>query len=222
MATTDVTLRVTLIQTTGPHPSRQGTGKIQTSTILHTNDMHTSFIGMGPAAHYTPFALNDDATRGGVCASGGIDRKEKGSAQGTRSSAGCSTRATNAHDATVDPRWGKIGKQKIEDASELCPQRMETVDDEILAANLKFIDKARADGKPFFLWLNPTRMHTVTHLSDQYQKMRNLENNWTIHEAGMAQLDDIVGDVMKKLKDMGVDDNTIVMFTTDNGTEVFT
>ena len=49
--------------------------------------------------------------------------------------------------------------------------------------------------------------------------MRNSENNWTIHEAGMAQIDDIVGDVMKKLKDMGVDDNTIVMFTTDNGTE---
>ena len=65
-------------------------------------------------------------------------------------------------------------------------------------------------------------MHIVTHLSDKYEKMRNSENGWSIHEAGMAQLDDIVGDVMKKLKDMGVDDNTIVMFTTDNGTEVFT
>ena len=52
--------------------------------------------------------------------------------------------------------------------------------------------------------------------------MRNSKNGWSIHEAGMAQIDDIVGDVMKKLKDMGVDDNTIVMFTTDNGTETFT
>ena len=87
---------------------------------------------------------------------------------------------------------------------------------------LKFMDKAKADGKPFFVWLNPTRMHIVTHLSEKYEKMRNSKNGWTIHEAGMAQLDDIVGDVMKKLKDMGVDDNTIVMFTTDNGTESFT
>ncbi len=130
--------------------------------------------------------------------------------------------ATTKDDPTVDPRWGKVGKQKIEDAGQLCPKRMETVDDEILAASLKFIDKAKADGKPFFLWLNPTRMHIVTHLSEKYEKMRNSKNGWTVHEAGMAQLDDIVGDVMKKLKDMGVDDNTIVMFTTDNGTENFT
>jgi len=130
--------------------------------------------------------------------------------------------ATTADDATVDPRWGKVGKQKIEDAGELCPKRMETVDDEIRDEALKFLDKAKADNKPFFLWLNPTRMHIVTHLSDKYQKMRNSQNGWSIHEAGMAQLDDDIGIVMKKLKDMGVDDNTIVVFTTDNGTEVFT
>jgi arylsulfatase len=130
--------------------------------------------------------------------------------------------ATDKDDATVDPRWGKVGKQKIEDDGELCPERMETVDDEILAHAMKFLDKSKSDGKPFFLWLNPTRMHIVTHLSDKYEKLRNSENGWSIHEAGMAQLDDIVGDVMKKLKAMGVDDNTIVMFTTDNGTELFT
>jgi arylsulfatase len=99
---------------------------------------------------------------------------------------------------------------------------METVDDEIRDHALKFVDKAAADKKPFFLWLNPTRMHIVTHLSDKYQKLRNSKNGWTIHEAGMAQLDDDIGIVMKKLKDLGVDDNTIVIFTTDNGTEVFT
>jgi len=132
------------------------------------------------------------------------------------------TLATDVDDPTVDPRWGKVGKQKIEDAGELCPKRMETVDDEIRDLALKFIDKAKADNKPFFVWLNPTRMHIVTHLSDKYQKMRNSTNGWSIHEAGMAQLDDDVGLVMKKLKDIGVDDNTIVIFTTDNGTEVFT
>lgn len=130
--------------------------------------------------------------------------------------------ATDTDDPTVMPRWGKVGKQKIEDAGTLYPDRMETVDDEITDLAFKFVDKAKADGKPFFLWLNPTRMHIVTHLSPKYEALRNSKNGWTIHEAGMAQLDDIVGQVMAKLKDMGVDDNTIVMFTTDNGTETFT
>src|SRR6186713_2394485 len=130
--------------------------------------------------------------------------------------------ATDVDDPTDMPRWGKVGKQKIEDAGTLYPKRMETVDDEIRDLALAFIDKAKADNKPFFLWLNPTRMHIVTHLSPKYEAMRNSKNGWTIHEAGMAQLDDDVGLVMKKLKDMGVDDNTIVIFTTDNGTEVFT
>jgi len=130
--------------------------------------------------------------------------------------------ATDKDDPTEMPRWGKIGKQKIEDAGPLYPKRMETVDDEILDLSLKFMDKAKTDGKPFFVWLNPTRMHVVTHLSEKYEKMRNSKNGWTIHEAGMAQLDDIVGSVMQYLKDNGLDDNTIVMFTTDNGTESFT
>ena len=131
--------------------------------------------------------------------------------------------ATDADgDASVDPRWGKVGKQKIEDAGELCPKRMETVDEEIRVKALEFVEKAKADGKPFFLWLNPTRMHIVTHLSEKYEKLRNSQNGWSIHEAGMAQMDDEIGIVMKKLESMGVDDDTIVVFTTDNGTEVFT
>jgi arylsulfatase len=131
------------------------------------------------------------------------------------------TWATNVEDPTVQPRWGKIGKQKIQDDGELCPKRMETIDDEILSNAMTFLDKSKSDGKPFFLWLNPTRMHVITHLSPKYEAMRTPENGWSIEEAGMAQLDDIVGSVMQKLKDMGVDDNTIVVFTTDNGTENF-
>src|SRR5438067_10655588 len=130
--------------------------------------------------------------------------------------------ATDKDDATVMPRWGKVGKQRIEDAGTLYPKRMETIDDEIRDLAINFMDKANKAGKPFFLWLNPTRMHIVTHLSPKYEAMRNSENGWSEEEAGMAQLDDDVGLVMKKLKDMGVDDNTIVVFTTDNGTEVFT
>jgi arylsulfatase len=137
--------------------------------------------------------------------------------------------ATDTDDATEMPRWGKIGKQKIVDEGPLPPHptagikyNMETVDDTIRDLSLKFIDKAKADGKPFFVWMNPTRMHVVTHLSPKYAAMMNSENGWSIEEAGMAQLDDDVGIVMQHLKDAGLDDNTIVVFTTDNGTETFT
>jgi arylsulfatase A-like enzyme len=137
--------------------------------------------------------------------------------------------ATDVDDPTEMPRWGKIGKQKIEDEGPLPPHptngiryNMETVDDTIRDLSLKFIDKAKADGKPFFVWMNPTRMHVVTHLSPKYAAMMNSENGWSIEEAGMAQLDDDIGLVMQHLKDAGLDDNTIVVFTTDNGTETFT
>jgi arylsulfatase len=137
--------------------------------------------------------------------------------------------ATDTDDATEDPRWGKVGKQKIEDMGPLPPHptegielNMETVDDVILQHTLNFIDKAHADGKPFFVWLNPTRMHVVTHLSPKYEALRNSENEWTIQEAGMAQFDDIIGSVMAHLDTLGVSDNTIIAVTTDNGTENFT
>jgi arylsulfatase A-like enzyme len=137
--------------------------------------------------------------------------------------------ATGVDDPTDMPRWGKVGKQKIEDEGPLPPHptngikyNMETVDDTIRDLSLKFIDKAKADGKPFFVWMNPTRMHVVTHLSPKYAAMMNSENGWSIEEAGMAQLDDDIGLVMQHLKDAGLDDNTIVVFTTDNGTETFT
>ncbi len=137
--------------------------------------------------------------------------------------------ATDTDDTTVMPRWGKIGKQKIEDDGPLSPHpmagikyNMETVDDTIRDLSLNFMDKAKADGKPFFVWINPTRMHVVTHLSPKYEALRNSVNGWSEEEAGMAQLDDDVGLIMQHLKDMGVDNNTIVVFTTDNGTETFT
>jgi len=137
--------------------------------------------------------------------------------------------ATDTDDTTVDPRWGKVGKQKIQDEGPLPPHpmagikyNMETVDEAFVADSLTFMSKAKAANKPFFLWLNPTRMHVVTHLSPKYEAMRNSKNGWTEQEAGMAQLDDNVGAVMQYLKDNGLDDNTIVLFTTDNGAEQFT
>jgi arylsulfatase A-like enzyme len=137
--------------------------------------------------------------------------------------------ASDTDDTTEMPRWGVIGKQKIEDCGPMPPHpmegikyNMETVDDYIRDFAISFMDKAKKDGKPFFCWLNPTRMHIVTHLSPKWEATRNSENGWSEQEAGMAQLDNDIGLVLQHLKDMGEDNNTIVVFTTDNGAEVFT
>jgi arylsulfatase A-like enzyme len=139
------------------------------------------------------------------------------------------TWATDTDDPTVDPRWGKVGKQKIVDDGPLPPHPtqgikydMETVDDHILKFSTDFMEKAQKEDKPFFVWLNPTRMHVFTYLSPKYEALKTPENGWSLQEAGMAQFDDIIGSVMKKLEDMGVADNTIIVVTTDNGTETFT
>ncbi len=137
--------------------------------------------------------------------------------------------ATEIDDPTEEPRWGKIGKQKIVDEGPLPPHptegikyNMETVDEDILDHAEKFIDKAKADGKPFFVWWNPTRAHVISHLSPKYSSQLTPENQWYLEEGVMKQLDDNVGALMAKLKADGLDDNTIVVFTTDNGTENFT
>ncbi|WP_201743718.1 arylsulfatase [Roseiconus nitratireducens] len=137
--------------------------------------------------------------------------------------------ATDTDDTTVDPRWGKVGKQKITDMGPLPPHptegvklNMETVDDVILDHTFEFMNKAKKDDKPFFVWLNPTRMHVFTHLAPKYEKLRTSENGWGVYEAGMAQFDEIIGSVMKQLDEMGVADNTMIVVTTDNGAEGFT
>jgi arylsulfatase A-like enzyme len=138
------------------------------------------------------------------------------------------TWATNMDDPTVDPRWGKVGKQKIVDEGPLPPHptpgvkyNMETVDDAILNYTIDFMKKAHQEKKPFFIWMNPTRMHVFTHLAPKYEALRNAENGWSLQEAGMAQFDDVIGGVMKQLDAMGIADNTIVVVSTDNGAEGF-
>jgi arylsulfatase A-like enzyme len=147
--------------------------------------------------------------------------------------------ATDKDDETVQPRWGKIGKQKIVDEGPLAPfpdmkdrqnwqegrkakYDMETFDEVLVEHSKGFMDEAKKEGKPFFIWHNTTRMHVFTYLSPKYQKMMNYESNYNVEEAGMAQLDDNIGALLKHLKDIGEADNTIVVFTTDNGAEVFT
>ena len=149
------------------------------------------------------------------------------------------TYATNTDDPTVQPRWGKVGKQRIVDEGPLAPfpnmtglqnwqegrkakYDMETFDDVLVKASEGFMDKAKSDGKPFFVWHNTTRMHVFTYIPPKYQAMMNPTSNYNIEEAGMAQMDDSIGDLLKHIQDMGEADNTIVIFTTDNGAEVFT
>jgi arylsulfatase A-like enzyme len=147
--------------------------------------------------------------------------------------------ATDADDPTEQPRWGKIGKQKIVDEGPLAPfpemkdmqnwqegrkakYDMETFDEVLVKSSCDFMDRAKKDGKPFFIWHNTTRMHVFTYLSPKYQAMMNAKNNYNVEEAGMAQMDDSIGALLKHLDDIGEADNTIVVFTTDNGAEVFT
>ena len=149
------------------------------------------------------------------------------------------TYATNVDDATVQPRWGKIGKQRIVDEGPLAPfpnmtgmqnwqkgrpakYDMETFDDVLVKASSDFMDKAKKDGKPFFIWHNTTRMHVFTYLPPKYQAMMNATSGYNTEEAGMAQMDESIGQLMQHLQDIGEADNTIVIFTTDNGAEVFT
>ena len=126
--------------------------------------------------------------------------------------------ASDKDDPTEDPRFGRVGKQKCEDTGPLTRKRMETVDEEVTDAALKFMDKAHKDGKPFFVWWNSTRMHIFTHLKPASQGKTGLG----IYADGMVEHDAMVGQLLAKLKELGIEDNTIVMYSTDNGAEAFT
>lgn len=129
--------------------------------------------------------------------------------------------ATNVDDPTVDPRFGKIGKQKITDTGPLTQERMKTVDGgETIPRAKDFMLKAKNDGKPFFMWLNPTRMHVYTRLNDKWRyAAEKYTSEVDLHGSGMMQHDSEMGDVLKFLKDNGLEDNTIVWYSTDNGPE---
>jgi arylsulfatase A-like enzyme len=106
----------------------------------------------------------------------------------------------------------------IEDTGPLTKKRMETVDEEVTARALKFMDKAVAADKPFFLWWNSTRMHIFTHLKPASEGVTGLG----VYADGMVEHDGMVGELLAKLEELGIEDNTIVMYSTDNGAETFT
>jgi arylsulfatase A-like enzyme len=136
------------------------------------------------------------------------------------------TKATTVDDPTTDPRWGKVGKQTIVDGGPLPPHpnmdpkskfNMEDVDDELVRRSVDFIDRSVKADKPFFLWHNTTRTHVWTHLGPKWKD----KSGYGLYADAVMELDAAVGSIMKKLDDAGIADNTIVVFTSDNGAETF-
>jgi len=126
--------------------------------------------------------------------------------------------ATDKNDRTEDPRFGVVGKQRIKDLGKMTIERMRTYDDETLAQSLDFMERAVKDNKPFFLWHNTTRTHTFTHLRPKYADMIPEKG---LMGAAMTEFDDTVGALTKRLEELGVADNTIVILTSDNGAMKF-
>ncbi len=112
----------------------------------------------------------------------------------------------------------KDGTQKVDNTGPLTTKRMETIDEEFLDASVNFMERAVADDKPFFVWFNSTRMHVFTHLKKESQGVTGLG----VYPDGMVEHDGHVGRLLDKLDELGVADNTIVMYSTDNGAEVCT
>ena len=127
-------------------------------------------------------------------------------------------RASETDDPTEDERFGRVGRQTITDTGPLTRKRMETIEDDLLARSLNFIDRAHEAGRPFLLWHNTTRMHVWTRLSERWRDKTGLGR----YADGMQELDWVVGELLAKLEELGIANNTIVVFATDNGAEKFT
>ena len=132
------------------------------------------------------------------------------------------TWATNVDDPTTDPKYGRIGKQRIQDTGKLTRKRMETIDQEVTAETLKWLDRTAKAGTPFFCWYNSTAIHVWSHPTKKYVQMAVDEGRAEedVVRARMIEHDELVGSLLKKLQELGVADNTIVIYTTDNGNEL--
>jgi arylsulfatase len=124
-------------------------------------------------------------------------------------------KATDVDDPTEDPRFGKVGKQTIEDTGALTKKRMETIDDETSTAAIDFMKRQQTAGKPFFCWFNSTRMHLRTHVRASHRG-RYLHGD-SEYVDGMIEHDGTIGSLLQSLDDMGIANNTIVVYTSDNG-----
>jgi len=125
-------------------------------------------------------------------------------------------KASDRDDPTEHPRWGKVGRQTIEDTGPLTRKRMETIDDETSAAAIDFMQRQVRANRPFFCWMNTTRMHFRTHVRAEHRDKPGF-NSRTEYADGMIEHDAVVGTILKAVDDLGIANNTIVLYTTDNG-----
>ena len=126
--------------------------------------------------------------------------------------------ATEADDKTDEGRFGPWGKQRCKDTGPLTVKRMETVDDEFVERTKRFITQSTRDGKPFFAWLNTTRMHIYTHLKPESRHLASdISSEFDIYGSGMMEHDGHVGQMLQLLEQLKIADNTIVIYTSDNG-----
>lgn len=129
--------------------------------------------------------------------------------------------ATNKMDNTEDPRFGVVGKQTIEDTGPLTQERMKNFDEgEVIPKALDFMKRSKSDGKPFFVWLNTSRMHLYTRLNEKWRyAAEKYTSEADMYGSGMLQHDHDIGLVLEFLKENGLDENTIIWYSTDNGPE---
>jgi arylsulfatase len=132
------------------------------------------------------------------------------------------TWATDKDDPTTDPKFGRVGKQRIQDTGPLTRKRMETFDQEVTNETLKWLDRNGKSGKPFFCWFNTTAIHIWSHTTPKFLQRAVDEGRaeQDVVRAKMIEHDEQVGSLLKKLEELGVADNTIVIYTTDNGNEL--
>lgn len=132
------------------------------------------------------------------------------------------TWATDKDDPTDDPKFGRVGKQKIEKDGQLTRKRMETFDGEVLDKTLDYLDRKGKENQPFFVWFNTTAIHIWSHPQNKYvqQAVDEGRSETDVVRAKMLEHDEQIGALLKKLKDLGVEDNTIVVYSTDNGNEL--
>ena len=128
-------------------------------------------------------------------------------------------KASDKDDPTVQPHWGRVGKQTIEDTGPLNRKRMETIDDETTAAAIDFMTRQVRANKPFFTWMNATRMHVFTHVRQSMRDQAGMPGNE--YADGMIEHDGDVGKLLKAIDDLGIANNTIVVYSTDNGPNQF-
>jgi arylsulfatase A-like enzyme len=124
--------------------------------------------------------------------------------------------ASDRDDPSEQPRWGRIGKQTIEDTGPLSRKRMETVDDETAAAAVDFMQRQVRASTPFFCWYNSTRMHFRTHVRPEHRDKPGFASR-TEYADGMIEHDETIGQILKAVDDLGIANDTIVVYTTDNG-----